>query len=956
MANKNTEYQLAIKIAGAVAASFNTTMGTVSKALSGLGSAAATAGKVAAVAAGAAATAMGAFAKSAVDVGMEFDKSMSQVAATMGTTVDQIGDLRQLAMDMGAKTAFSATQAAEALNYMALAGYDAETSTKMLPNVLNLAAAGGMELATASDMITDSQSALGLTIEQTSALVDQMAAASSKSNTSVAQLGEAILTVGGTAQYMAGGTEELATVLGVLADNGIKGSEGGTHLRNMLLSLSSPTADAQKTLDALGVSVFDAEGNMRSFSAIFPELNAAMSTMTDQEKLDAFSTIFNSRDIASATALLGTTTERWDELGDAILNSQGAAEAMANTQLDNLAGDITLWKSALEGAQIVLSDQLTPSLREFVQFGTDGLSRVTDAFKEGGLAGAMDAFGGVLSDGLDMIVGYLPTVMDAGMQLLGALGQGLLDNLPTLTAAAVEIVIMLAEGIAQAAPALVTGGIEAIGYLAAGIAEALPDLIPMMAGAIADILWAISDGLANFDIAPLVDGLTEGFSRAPDGMLEAATSLILNLGNGIAQAAPVLIQTVVDLGLSLLDALTSPELLTGLIGAALTIILGLADGLLQAIPSLVAAIPTIIQNLITAILGAIPLIINAGVDLLLALVDNLPAIINGIVAAIPQIITGIVSALTTSLPAIIDAGVQLLVALVQNLPAIITGIIAAIPQIITGITGTLSTCIPQIIEAGVYLLVALVQNMPAILAGIVAAIPQIISAILGALASLPGALGNLFLGAWEGIKAVFAGVGTFFQGVWDTIVSLFTSIGTAVGDAISGAVKGAINAVLSGAIGIINGFISAINLAISAINLIPGVNIEKLNKLEVPQLAEGGVVTAPTLLEAGEAGNEAIIPLGELWEQMQGFVDDALAAPSNWIADALSALGNGDEGNPDPDGNLPPIYITYSPVYHFEGEAPTKEDLLEAEKLSQEEFNRMAAQWLKEARRTNFRG
>ena len=304
---------------------------------------------------------MGAFAKSAVDVGMEFDQSMSQVAATMGKTVDEIGDLRQLAMDMGAKTAFSATQAAEALNYMALAGYDAETSTKMLPNVLNLAAAGGMELATASDMITDSQSALGLTIEQTSALVDQMAAASSKSNTSVAQLGEAILTVGGTAQYMAGGTEELATVLGVLADNGIKGSEGGTHLRNMLLSLSSPTTDAQKTLDALGVSVFDAEGNMRSFSAIFPELNAAMSAMTDQERLDAFSTIFNSRDIASATALLGTTTERWEELGDAILNSKDAAEMMANTQLDNLAGDITLWNSALEGAQIVLSDQLTPS-------------------------------------------------------------------------------------------------------------------------------------------------------------------------------------------------------------------------------------------------------------------------------------------------------------------------------------------------------------------------------------------------------------------------------------------------------------------------------------------------------------------------------------------------------------------------------------------------------------------
>ena len=351
-------------------------MGTVSKALSGLGSAAATAGKVAAVAAGAAATAMGAFAKSAVDVGMEFDQSMSQVAATMGKTVDEIGDLRQLAMDMGAKTAFSATQAAEALNYMALAG----------------------------------------------------------------------------------GTEELATVLGVLADNGIKGSEGGTHLRNMLLSLSSPTTDAQKTLDALGVSVFDAEGNMRSFSAIFPELNAAMSAMTDQERLDAFSTIFNSRDIASATALLGTTTERWEELGDAILNSKDAAEMMANTQLDNLAGDITLWNSALEGAQIVLSDQLTPSLREFVQFGADGLGRVTDAFKEGGLSGAMSALGGILSDGLNLILEQAPGFAEAGMQLLGALGQGILDNLPAITEAAVTISLMLIRGLVSSLPMLAEGG------------------------------------------------------------------------------------------------------------------------------------------------------------------------------------------------------------------------------------------------------------------------------------------------------------------------------------------------------------------------------------------------------------------------------------------------------------------------------------------------------------------
>lgn len=947
MASKNTEYQLAIKIAGAVASSFNSTMGTVSKALSGLGSAAATAGKVAAAAAGAATTAMVAFAKSAVDTGMEFDASMSQVAATMGTTVDQIGDLRQLAMDMGAKTAFSAVQAAEALNYMALAGYDAETSTAMLPTVLNLAAAGSMELATASDMVTDAQSALGLTIEQTSTMVDQMAQTASKSNTSVEQLGEAILTVGGTAQYMAGGTEEINTVLGILADNGIKGSEAGTHLRNMLLKLSSPTEDAQKLLKQLGVSVFDAAGNMRSFSDIFPELNAAMSSMTDQEKLDAFSTLFNSRDIASATALLTTTTERWDELGDAIINSQGAAEAMANTQLDNLAGDITLWKSALEGAQIVLSDQLTPTLRQFVQFGTDGLTRVSDAFQEGGLAGAMEAFGSVLSDGLDMIVDYIPTVMDAGMQLLGALGRGLLDNLPTITDAAVEIAVMLAAGVAQAAPELIRGGGQAVSQLAKGAAEALPELIPMFAEAMTDVLWAISDGLAAFDIGPIIDGLTAGFSNAPDGMLAAATSLIVNLGTGIARAAPDLIQIVVDLGLQLLEALTNPEVLTGAIQAALTIILALADGLLQAIPSLVAAIPTIIQNLVQALIQALPMILAAVAKLVPEVIRTILNIFGGLGDKLAN--SGFLEAVRGLLASIGNA-----FSAAWEFIKTVWSFVAPFFQTIWDVIRNIFSAVGSVL--GGFFAVAW-ENIKAVFSVAASYFQLIFDTIAGIFSAITAVLHGDFAGAWEAIKGVFAGVGEFFQGIWDTIVNLFTSIGTAVGDAISGAVRGAVNAVLSGAIGIINGFISAINLAIGAINLIPGVEIPKLDKLEVPQLAEGGVVTAPTFLEAGEAGSEAIIPLGELWEQMQGFVDDALAAPSDWIAEALAAMtGGGDDDDPEPDGGFPPIYITYSPIYHFEGEAPSKEDLLEAEKLSQEEFNRMAAQWLKDAQRTNFRG
>lgn len=318
---------------------------------------------------------MVAFAKASVQTGAQFDEAMSQVAATMGTTVDQIDDLREFAQKMGAETAFSATQAAEALNYMALAGYDAETSMQMLPTVLNLAAAGSIDLASASDMVTDAQSALGLTLPQTTEMVDQMAAASSKSNTSVSQLGEAFLTIGATARGLKGGTQELATVLGVLADNGIKGSEGGTKLRNTILSLQDNAKDGAVAFGDMSVAIYDSEGNMRSLVDIFGDAQDALSGMDQASKDAVLSGIFNKQDLAAVNALIGTSRQRFDELGGAIQDSAGAAEAMANTQLDNLNGDITLMQSALEGAKIELSDGITPALRNVVQTVTKALSR-----------------------------------------------------------------------------------------------------------------------------------------------------------------------------------------------------------------------------------------------------------------------------------------------------------------------------------------------------------------------------------------------------------------------------------------------------------------------------------------------------------------------------------------------------------------------------------------------------
>lgn len=313
----------------------------------------------------------------ALGTAANFESAMSQVQATMGITKDSMSEvdgqsvntmdtLTNLAKEMGETTAFSATECAEALNYLALAGYDTQQMCDTLPTVLNLAAAGGMELATASDMVTDAMSALGMETSDADVMVDQMAKTASSTNTSVEQLGEGILKIGATARNVRGGTAELNTSLGILANNGIKGAEGGTHLRNVILSLQQGCEDGAIAVGDMSVQVYDAEGNMRSLNDILGDMSTAMDGMTAAEKNDIISKIFNKTDLASVNALLANTGDTWDDLQDSIINSAGAAQQMADTQLDNLQGQLTLLKSALEGLAISIGQILMPYIKSIV--------------------------------------------------------------------------------------------------------------------------------------------------------------------------------------------------------------------------------------------------------------------------------------------------------------------------------------------------------------------------------------------------------------------------------------------------------------------------------------------------------------------------------------------------------------------------------------------------------------
>ena len=312
-----------------------------------------------------------------VTTAANFESAMSQVQATMGITKDSMSEvdgqtvntmdtLSELAKKMGSETAFSASECAEALNYLALAGYDTQQMCDTLPTVLNLAAAGGIDLASASDMVTDAMSALGMGVDEAGTMVDQMAKTASSTNTSVAQLGEGILTIGATAKSVRGGTAELNTALGILANNGIKGAEGGTHLRNIILSLQNPTDKAAASMKELGVDVYDSQGNMRSLNDILGDLNKSMDGMTAAEKSNIISQIFNKTDLSSVNALLANTGSTWDDLQQSITDSGGAAQQMADTQLDNLQGQLTILKSALEGLAISFGELLMPAIKMIV--------------------------------------------------------------------------------------------------------------------------------------------------------------------------------------------------------------------------------------------------------------------------------------------------------------------------------------------------------------------------------------------------------------------------------------------------------------------------------------------------------------------------------------------------------------------------------------------------------------
>lgn len=321
----------------------------------------------------------------AVKVTSDFESAMSKVSAISGATGGDLDALNKKAQEMGAKTKFSATESAEAFTYMAMAGWKTEDMLSGIDGIMSLAAADGLDLATTSDIVTDALTAFGLSASDSGHFADVLAKASSNANTNVSMLGESFKYAAPVAGALGYSAEDTAIALGLMANAGIKGSQGGTALRGSLTRLIKPTDEAAVLMEQYGLSMTNADGSMKSLGEVMNMLRDKLGGLTEAEQAQVAAQIFGQEAMSGMLAIINASDSDYAKLTDAIYDADGAAQQMADTMLDNLSGQLTLLKSALEGLAIQFGEILMPYIKQFVtwlQNLTQKLQELTPEQKE----------------------------------------------------------------------------------------------------------------------------------------------------------------------------------------------------------------------------------------------------------------------------------------------------------------------------------------------------------------------------------------------------------------------------------------------------------------------------------------------------------------------------------------------------------------------------------------------
>lgn len=683
----------------------------------------------------AASTVLGGFGVSAVKSGMEFDATMSKVSAISGATGQDFQDLRDKALEMGAKTKFSASEAAEAMTYMGMAGWKAGDMISGIEGIMNLAAASGEDLATTSDIVTDALTAFGLQAGDSGHFADVLAVASSNANTNVGLMGETFKYVAPVAGALGYSVDDTALAIGLMANSGIKATQAGTALRSIFTRLSTDAGASSQSLGALGVLTEKlgvefynlADGSARDLKDIINESRVAWAGLSEEEQISYAKTIAGQEAMSGWLALMNAAPEDVEKLTAALEDCNGAAQEMAATMVDNLQGDLTLLGSAFESLQIAISDSLTPTLREFAQFGSQAMANLLEGFQSGGTAGLMDALTSVVTEAVTILADKAPEFAGVSLQFIQALATGFLDARFEILEAGNRILIILSDGIST--------------WLSTHAAE----------------MQEFGTGIVRL--------IFQGFLSAGD-IISSNIGQFVPL---IANAFLLYHEALFTVGLDILGAI--------------------GQGIIENKDEIQAIASGTITSMVTALSENAPMIIEGGLVLLEALVgaivENLPLIMGTGAQIVGELIAGISTA---------SPGVQAIIA-TAVLPHIlkIVEVVTSIGGAITSVAGLAGNAINTVIGigsklmGGIHALWGLIaSNIPlAAIAGIIAAIILLwnnCEEFRDAVKAILDAVGGFFMSAWETIQGIWSAAVEFFSGVVDGIKGAFDGIGEFLGE------------------------------------------------------------------------------------------------------------------------------------------------------------------------------
>lgn len=568
-------------------------------------------------------------AKSTFTIGADFDSAMSEVSAIGGATGDDLEMLRDTAKEFGSTTVFSASESAQALKFMALAGWDAEKSSSALGGVLDLAASSGMELAQASDMVTDYMSAFGMEASKSGYFADMLAYSQSHANTSVEQLGEAFKNSAANMNAAGQDVETTTSLLAMMANQGFKGSEAGTALTAIMRDMTAKMKDGAIKIGDTSVAVQDASGNYRDLTDILKDVESATDGMGDAERATALSTAFTADSIKGLNLLLNAGVGEAEEFEKQLRNSGGTAKEMADIMNDNLNGDITALKSQFEGIQIAIYEKFEPALRSAVSI----ISKLLEGASESvnglvapitNIIGLIDEFVNLDVKSADDFLNLIDNIASELQPLLLGAANAISTFLPIFLQVGVQIITRLIEGIASAAPILIQGAATSVITLANALITNMPAILSA----------AVS----------LIQGLVQGLVTNVPYILQAAILLIMSLATGLIEQLPTIVFS------------------------AMQLVVGLVQGIMANLGLLISSAAALVTQLIMGIAECLPMIIQGGADVLISITQGILSNLDTILLAAVQIVLALIVGIVKMIPKLVEA--------VTNLMFAITGTIA----------------------------------------------------------------------------------------------------------------------------------------------------------------------------------------------------------------------------------------------------------------------------------------